>query len=216
MNDLWILGVGGMGAVCGWIIPRLIAPWCHWRSQRLVIAAITAFLCLSMVTQTADRFAGVAFCILSIGLVALTLIDLRTHRLPREISYTTLGLGAPMLLVSILLSNDWYRLWGMVVGAGGALAVMSGLYWASRGGLGDGDVRLSPVLGANLGWIGPHAVISGFFMSFILGAIVGVVLLVFTAADRRTAIPFGPFLALGTLLALVLPSPVIAMFSFGL
>lgn len=216
MNDLWILAIGVVGAGWGWIIPRLIEPWCHWRSHRPVIAATTALLCIFMTTQTADRLAGVAFCILSVGLVALTLIDLRTHRLPREISYLTLGLGAPVLVVSTVLSNDWYRLWGMVVGAGSALVVMSLLYWVSRGGLGDGDVRLSPVLGSYLGWIGPHAVIGGFFLSFVLGAIVGVLLLVFTAADRRTAIPFGPFLATGTLLALVLPSPIISILSFGL
>lgn len=176
----------------------------------------TAALFGLMVVRNTDIWAYLAFCVLCTGLIALTLIDLGTHRLPREISYLTLGLGAPMLMVSALVSGDRMRLLGLLLGAGSALVVMLFLYVISRGGLGDGDVRLSPLLGAYLGWISPSAVVSGFLLSFIFGAVVGVLLMVFDSADRKTALPFGPFLAVGTLVTIVLPPSVLSVLSGGL
>jgi len=205
-----------MGALCGWHVPRLIEPWCQWHSRRIPISVITAALFGLMVVRITDFWAYLAFCVLCTGLIALTLIDLRTHRLPREISYATLGLGGPLLMVSAFISGDSERLLGLLLGAGGALAVMMVLYIVSRGGLGDGDVRLSPLLGAYLGWISPSAVVSGFLLSFILGAVVGVLLMIFDSANRKTALPFGPFLAVGTLVTIVLPPSTLSLLSGGL
>jgi leader peptidase (prepilin peptidase)/N-methyltransferase len=219
MNAHWILigeiiGGGLFGGLCGWNIPRVIEPWCQYQERQPLIALSTAVLCGVMVSRTADPFAQVAMCVLSVGLMALTLIDLRTHRLPREISYATLGLGVPWLIGSAVMSGDHYRVVGLALGALGAFVVMAGLYLISRGGLGDGDVRLSPLLGAYLCWFGPAEVIGGLYLSFVLGAIVGVSLMVCSAADRKTALPFGPFLAAGTLLVLVLPSSVLNLLTF--
>jgi len=74
------------------------------------------------------------------------------------------------------------------------------LYAVSRGGMGDGDVRLSPLLGAYLGWLGLPYVPIGLFLGFLLGSVVGVGAMVIGRAGRKTALPFGPFLAAGTLL----------------
>jgi leader peptidase (prepilin peptidase)/N-methyltransferase len=205
-----------LGALCGWHIPRLIEPWCQWHSRKISISVITAALFGLMVMRITDIWAYLAFCVLCTGLIALTLIDLRTHRLPREITYITLGLGGPMLLVSAFVSGDRERSLGLLLGAGGALLVMLLLYIVSKGGLGDGDVRLSPLLGAYLGWISPSALVSGFLLSFFLGAVVGVLLMIFDSADRKTALPFGPFLAVGTLVTIVLPPSVLSVLSGGL
>lgn len=121
-----------------------------------------------------------------------------------------------MLLVSAFVSGDRERSLGLLLGAGGALLVMLLLYVVSKGGLGDGDVRLSPLLGAYLGWISPSALVSGFLLSFFLGAVVGVLLMIFDSADRKTALPFGPFLAVGTLVTIVLPPSVLSVLSGGL
>jgi leader peptidase (prepilin peptidase)/N-methyltransferase len=75
------------------------------------------------------------------------------------------------------------------------------VYTASRGGLGDGDVRLSPLLGAYLGWLGLGYVPVGLFLGFLFGAVVGVAAMAIGTAGRKTAIPFGPFLAAGTIVA---------------
>jgi leader peptidase (prepilin peptidase)/N-methyltransferase len=142
-----------------------------------------------------------AFCILGAALVALTWIDLRDQRLPREITYTAFVLGAAALAVAALIDEEPRRIWTMLFGAGLALAIMGAIYLGSRGGLGEGDVRLSPLLGLYLGWLNPGIVPVGLFYGFVLGAVVGVALMAAGKAGKRTALPFGPFLAAGTVVA---------------
>jgi leader peptidase (prepilin peptidase)/N-methyltransferase len=67
--------------------------------------------------------------------------------------------------------------------------------------MGDGDVRLSPLLGGYLGWLGLGFVPAGLFLGFLFGSIVGVAGMILGRAGRKTALPFGPFLALGTVVA---------------
>jgi leader peptidase (prepilin peptidase)/N-methyltransferase len=90
-----------------------------------------------------------------------------------------------------------------LLGAVIATAVMAALYKISRGGLGDGDVRLSPLLGLYLGWSNPGLALVGLFYGFIIGSVVGVGLMIAGRAGRRTALPFGPFLAAGALIAVL-------------
>jgi leader peptidase (prepilin peptidase)/N-methyltransferase len=142
-----------------------------------------------------------AFCILGAALVALTWIDLREQRLPREITYVAFVLGAIALAVAALVDDEPRRIWTMLFGAALALAIMGAIYLGSRGGLGEGDVRLAPLLGLYLGWLNPGIVPVGLFYGFVLGAVVGVAMMAAGKAGKRTALPFGPFLAAGTVVA---------------
>lgn len=142
-----------------------------------------------------------AFCVLAVGLVGLTAIDLRTKRLPREITYTTAAIGVPLLCVAALVEHEPERIWMTFFGAAIAFALMGVIYVASRGGMGDGDVRLSPLLGAYLGFLNPGMALVGLFFGFASGAIVGIALMVARRGGRKTEVPFGPFLALGTIVA---------------
>lgn len=159
-------------------------------------------------TQFHDATSLVAVWILCTGLSALAVIDVRTYRLPRCIIHTVGLLGSPLLIVSALVAEDGSRIVSALFGAVGATAVMGALYRLSRGGLGDGDVRLSSLLGLYLGWLGPSAVLIGFTLAFVFGAFVGVVVMILGHGGRRTAIPFGPFLAAGALTVLLIPSVV--------
>jgi leader peptidase (prepilin peptidase) / N-methyltransferase len=156
-----------------------------------------------------------AFLVLGAALVALTWIDLREQRLPREISYTALVLGAIALTIAALVRGEPERIWQMALGAGIALAIMGTIHVASRGGMGEGDVRLAPLLGAYLGWLNPGIVPIGLFYGFLLGAVVGVALMAIGSAGRRTAVPFGPFLAAGTVLAVLTGQEVVDLLWHG-
>jgi leader peptidase (prepilin peptidase)/N-methyltransferase len=70
-------------------------------------------------------------------------------------------------------------------------------------GMGLGDVKLAGVLGLVLGWLGWPEVLLGWFLGFLLGAVVGVSLMALRRAGRKSKIPFGPFMLLGALLAIL-------------
>ncbi|MGE0306728.1 MAG: A24 family peptidase [Acidimicrobiia bacterium] len=153
----------------------------------------------------------VAFCILGAALVALVWIDLREFRLPREISYTAFALGTIALMVAALVDDEPERIWQAFLGAGIALAIMGGIFLLARrmGGMGEGDVRLAPLLGLYLGYLNPGIVPIGLFFGFLIGAVAGVAMMAVGKAGRRTALPFGPFLALGTVVAVFIGQPAV-------
>jgi leader peptidase (prepilin peptidase)/N-methyltransferase len=169
----------------------------------IVIELSNAGLYVLMAIRFDDMRAAIpAYCILMSVLLAQTWIDLKTKRLPREITYTGIVLGAIALTIAAVVVDEPERVWMMALGAAIALATMWVIYVASRGGMGDGDVRLAPLLGMYLGWLNPGIVLPGLFFGFLAGAVVGVVMMALDRAGRRTAVPFGPFLALGTVVAI--------------
>ena len=169
----------------------------------MVIEPATAALFVLMAIRFDDTRAAIpAYCILMAVLVAQTWIDLQTQRLPREITYWGIGLGAVALAVAAIVIDEPERIWMMGLGGAIALLTMWLIYTLSRGGMGDGDVRLAPLLGMYLGWLNPGIVLPGLFFGFIAGAVVGVAMMAIDRAGRRTAVPFGPFLALGTIVAI--------------
>ncbi len=171
--------------------------------EPIVIELTTATLFVLMAIRFDDMRAAIpAYCILSATLVAQTWIDLRSQRLPREITHTGMLLGSIALAIAAIVLDEPERIWMAALGAVIALAAMWLIYVLSRGGMGDGDVRLAPLLGMFLGWINPGIVLPGLFFGFIAGAIVGVAMMAGNRAGRRTAVPFGPFLALGTIVAI--------------
>lgn len=141
--------------------------------------------------------------VLVVALVWLSIIDVRTYRLPRRIIYAAGVLGLPWLAVDVMVASQPTRLVGMAVGAVGALVAFWLLYVAARGGFGDGDVRLAALLGAYLGFLGVGHVVVGLFLGFVLAAVVGLGLMAVGRAGRRTALPFGPFMAVGALVTLM-------------
>ena len=175
----------------------------------ILIEIVTAGLFVVMHLRFDANLTAAAFCVFAGGLTGLTVIDLHTKRLPREVTYTTIALGAPVLVAAALVAHEPRRLWMALLGAAIATAIMLILYAVSRGGMGDGDVRLTPLLGLYLGWVNPGLAPVGLFLGFVLGAIVGVVMMVVGRAGRRTALPFGPSLAIGALAAVWIGQDVI-------
>jgi leader peptidase (prepilin peptidase)/N-methyltransferase len=95
-----------------------------------------------------------------------------------------------------------------------ALGLFYGVLWfVYPAGMGFGDVKFSGVLGLYLGWISWGAVALGGFLGFLLGGVVGAALLVAKRATRKTGIPFGPFMILGAVLAILWGQPVVDWYS---
>lgn len=169
--------------------------------EPILVELVTAGLFVAMAVEFGLSWELAAYCVLSAGLVALSVIDLKTQRLPREITYVTMALGAPLLVVAALVADEPERIWMAALGAVIYVALMGLIYVASRGGMGDGDVRLSPLLGMYLGWANPGLVPVSLFLASIVGSVAGIAMMLLGRGGRKTAIPFGPFLAAGTIAA---------------
>ena len=133
------------------------------------------------------------------ALIALTAIDIDTQLLPDDITLPLLWLG---LLVN--LNNGFTPLSSAVIGAAAGYLSLWAVYWlfkltTGKEGMGYGDFKLLGAIGAWLGWKMLPVVI---LLSSLVGAGVGIALIVFTRHGRNTPIPFGPYLAAAGLIAL--------------
>ena len=135
--------------------------------------------------------------------IALWFIDLEHHRLPNAIVLPLYPVTVAGLALAGVMSGSW-EVASALVGGGAWVLVIGGLWLVTGGrGMGLGDVKLAPVLGATLGWIGIGSALVGLFAAFMIGAVVGVGLMVARRAGRRSALPFGPFLLAGAAVGLV-------------
>jgi leader peptidase (prepilin peptidase)/N-methyltransferase len=153
-----------------------------------------------------------AFCILMAGLVAVSAIDLDCRRIPTRILRVTAAAGVPFLLVAAAIDADPWPAVRIVAGAAGAYGVLLVVHLVSPRGMGFGDVRLAGLLGAFLGWLSLGHVPLGLMAGFLYGSVVGVGVLVARRGDRRTALPFGPFLALGAVTAILAGEPLLDLY----
>ncbi len=142
-----------------------------------------------------------AFLYLAAISIALALIDIDVHRLPNAIVLPSYGVTAVLLLLPAAVDGRWDDLLRAVVSAGVLFAVYFLLVFIHPAGMGFGDVKLAGVLGAYLGWISWGALAVGGFLGFLLGGVYGAVLLLLRRAGRKSAIPFGPFMLIGALVA---------------
>ena len=133
------------------------------------------------------------------ALVALAFIDLDTTLLPDSVTLPLLWLG---LLFN--LGGQFASLPDAVIGAMAGYGVLWAVYWlfklaTGKDGMGFGDFKLLAALGAWLGW---QMLPVTLLLSSVVGATVGVAMIVLVKHDRRVPIPFGPYLAGGGLVAL--------------
>jgi leader peptidase (prepilin peptidase)/N-methyltransferase len=205
------LGPADLVPIGSWIVLRGRCRHCGTPigTEPLIIETATAAVFVLFGVEFGADAVLPAFCILGAALVALSWIDLHEFRLPREIIHVALALGAVGLVIAALVNDEPERIWQGALGAGIALATMGLIYVASRGGMGDGDVRLAPLLGMFLGYLNPGIVPVGLFLGFLLGAVVGVAAMSIGRAGRKTALPFGPFLAAGTGVAVFTGQPIV-------
>lgn len=135
-------------------------------------------------------------------LVVLTVIDLEHKLLPNRIVYPAFVVGWVGLVAAALIEGDAGDLRSAAIGAlvfGGFFFIIAFIYPA---GMGGGDVKLALVLGSFLGFAGGvGAVIVGMFLSFLLGGVIGLIAMKASGKGRKMQIPFGPFLALGSVIA---------------
>jgi leader peptidase (prepilin peptidase) / N-methyltransferase len=198
------LGPADLVPVFSWLALRGRCRHCGAKigHDAVLVELATAGLFAAMAWRFGWSPELVGYLIFGAALVALTAIDLRTMTLPRQIIYVATGLTAAALAVAAVALGEPERIWMTGVGASIGVGLMGTIYVLSKGGMGDGDVRLSLLLGAALGWLNPGLVLIGLFFGFILGTLGAVPMVLAGRAGRKTAIPFGPYLAAGAVVAI--------------
>jgi leader peptidase (prepilin peptidase) / N-methyltransferase len=144
-----------------------------------------------------------AFLVLAGALVALSVIDLRSFLLPNRIVFPLTGVSVALLGLAALAGGDLDVFVRALLGGVAAFGFFFLLHVVSPAAMGFGDVKLSFTLGLFLGWLGWGYVLLGLFLGFFYGAVGGMTLIALRLKTRKDHVPFGPYLAAGTMTAIL-------------
>jgi leader peptidase (prepilin peptidase)/N-methyltransferase len=169
-----------------------------------IVEAVTGLLSAVLVWNLGSGWLGLAGLAFTYFLIAMTLIDYDTKTLPDDLTYPLLWLG---LLIN--LNGTIVPLRDAVIGAMAGYVSLWAVYWlfklvTGKEGMGYGDFKLLAALGAWMGWAMLPTII---ILSSVVGALVGISLIVFARRDRNNPIPFGPYLAAAGMIALLYGTP---------
>ena len=164
------------------------------------IELLTAVISAMVASQLGFGWPLAFALLLSWALIALTFIDFDHQLLPDDITLPLLWLG---LLLSIF--NVFTDMQSSIIGAVAGYLSLWSVYQlfkliTGKEGMGYGDFKLLAVFGAWFGWQALPVVI---LLSSLVGAVVGVTLILFLGRDRQLPIPFGPYLAAAGLIAML-------------
>ncbi|OQW70535.1 MAG: prepilin peptidase [Proteobacteria bacterium ST_bin12] len=164
-----------------------------------LIEALTGALIGAAAYQFGYTYAALFAFIFIFALITLTFIDYDTQLLPDDITLPLLWLGLFFNLI-----GGFTDLKSSIIGAMLGYLILWSVYWLfklirGKEGMGYGDFKLLGAIGAWFGWQLLPAVI---LLSSVAGALIGVGLMLFKGKGSNSAIPFGPFLALGGIAAL--------------
>ncbi|MEN6391752.1 MAG: prepilin peptidase [Syntrophomonas sp.] len=164
-----------------------------------VLSAVGYWLVNRYYGLSLETLAG---CILVTILLCAAFTDLQTGLIPDRLTYPGIFIGLVLAWFTIGLKTA-------LLGSLGFAAFFLIVAIASKGGMGGGDIKLAGVIGAFLGWQG--ALVT-FVLASVLGGLAAGCLLVRGKADRKTAIRFGPYLAMGAFIALIWGKQIIAFY----
>lgn len=169
--------------------------------QTAAIATWTAVGALLLHREASRAFLTIAAIAVFTGLLALSIIDAYTHRVPRYVTGLMIVVGVPAIVLDAVWHWDPAELLRGFAGAIALFALYSLISVASRGGFGKGDVMLAPSVGLLLSYHGWDVLIRGTVYTFVLAGVVSAVLMAMRALDRRDHIAFVPYIAVGAFIS---------------
>ena len=197
-----------------WLMNIPVFSWlflrgrCHFCKERIswrypLVELLSGLFCYLSFTNFPPLTATIVFFFCA-AMIVISFIDLEYYIIPNVITYPGMFIAALLALynnfqpiVDFPLVKLEQAGWGLLVG-GGFLWLVSATYTLVRKkeGLGFGDVKLMALVGL---LFGPQAAIIGIFLGSTLGTIIGVLYIALTRATFSRPLPFGPFLAAGSL-----------------
>jgi leader peptidase (prepilin peptidase)/N-methyltransferase len=165
-----------------------------------IVELLSGALSALLVWRFGTGLAGLAVLVFAYLLIAMTFIDADTQLLPDDLTFPLLWCGLLVNLNGTLVPLD-----EAVIGAAAGYLCLWAVYWlfklvTGKEGMGYGDFKLLAALGAWLGWKMLPVIV---LLSSLVGAVVGISLIVFAKRGRDNPIPFGPYLAAAGILTLL-------------
>lgn len=191
--------------IFGWLLLGGRCRECKSRisMQYPIVELVTALLFVLVVWLTAPGPLLVIRLLFISLLIPLFVIDLQHQILPNQITIPGMVAG---FLLSFIGPPGWREsLLGIVTGAGFFyLAFYLYYLWRRVEGMGFGDLKMLGMIGAFLGW---KAVLMTIFLSSLVGALVGGLMMLVSRKGMDTALPYGTFLAMASVAAMFVADP---------
>jgi leader peptidase (prepilin peptidase) / N-methyltransferase len=186
----------------GWVVRRgrcghCSAPISKGELANEVLCALVGFVAGATIGMHAWL---PALLVLSLILVPMSIVDLKTRKIATKLVYPATGLVLMLLIAAAAVNGEWRRLGVAVLCALVASALMWILWFVYPGGMGDGDARLVLLLGLGTGWFGWQATLLGVGAGFVIGSVVGILYGIAVKKYLKAQLPFGPWLGLGAAL----------------
>ena len=161
--------------------------------QYPIVELATGLLFAAVVGVYGISLVSLKYLIFVSLLIIITGTDINTRLIPNVVTYPGMAIG---LILSLFIPGISFlqSIVGLLV-CGGVVCLLA---WASKGGMGGGDIKLMGMMGAFLGW---DAGLLTLFVGALLGSVVGIVRIASGKQKRRDPMPFGPFLAVGGLIS---------------
>ena len=161
-----------------------------------IVELLTGLLALATWTMFGPHWSSALYFLFMAALLTVTFIDIDHRIIPDTISLPGIPLG---FAASFVLPQMYWKesLIGILLGGGILLAIAWGYnLLTGKEGMGGGDIKLLAMIGAFVGWKG---VIFTIMTASFTGTLVGVAVMLRTRGGMKSAIPFGPFLAIGAI-----------------
>lgn len=197
--------------VLSWVALRGRCRHCgtHISARYPLVELSCAVLWVLMALRFGASWELPAYLVLSAALLALSVIDFDTFLLPNRIVYPLSVAMVALLAVPAIVDGQGSDYVRALLGGLAAFGFFLVVHLVAPRGMGFGDVKLSFSLGVALGWLSWGHVFLGLFLGFLLGAVIGLALIATGIRTRKDHVPFGPFLAAGTILAILAGQPLL-------
>ncbi|MBC7331928.1 MAG: prepilin peptidase [Synergistetes bacterium] len=159
-----------------------------------LVELLTGFLFLAMYFKFGISVNFVFSCFFVSLLEFISFVDLKHYEVMDSAVYLGLAGGIVFSLFNFGTDGVIFSLKGVIYGAG----IIAFIFYVSNGGMGEGDIGIAAFIGA---WLGNYNTIVALIVAFLIGGVFAVFLLLFGLKKIGEKIPFGPFLAIGALIA---------------
>lgn len=202
----YLVLLGGLGFAVGMVLKKRIGESSPHEEMTAaarypVVEIMNAALWVSAGIRFGFHPAVVPYLVLFSVLLELSVIDLEQYILPNRIVYPAILFALVSLPVVAILVGRPRAIVGLLVGGVGYFLFLFIPAIIYPKGMGFGDVKLALLMGLYLGWIHPALALPALVLASVIGLLAGVVLLVRRGKSRPY--PFGPWLALGCILAIL-------------